>query len=410
MKVLQVNITGKSGSTGKITTDIRNYLLGQGIEALVAYSVDNIYCKGYYKLAKRWELTISRIMVRYGRAPYKGNPFAFGRLVRVIETTHPDIVHLHCINCNCLNIYKLLDYLANKQIPTVVTHHAEFFYTGACPHAYNCTKFIDKQCVGCSHTQYATYNRYLADTHKCWVRMYKAFNQFAEDKLYFVAVSPWVEMRSKMSPIVSRYRCATVYNGLDTSCFYYRSIQENLHKRIHSEKGNVVLHVSPYFNPVDKYDIKGGYYVVEIAKRMPHCRFLVVATDYDNIDKIPENIQFWGRVSSQEELACLYSFAKVTLLTSRRETFSMVTAESLCCGTPVVGFEAGGPESIAIKEYSSFVEYGNLDALHHVLSDFLSSSFDKQQISHDSKVVYSKEAMGNGYLKIYQTLLKHQDK
>ncbi len=34
----------------------------------------------------------------------------------------------------------------------------------------------------------------------------------------------------------------------------------------------------------------------------------------------------------------------------------MVTAESLCCGTPVVGFTAGGPESIAIDAFSNFVE------------------------------------------------------
>ena len=39
----------------------------------------------------------------------------------------------------------------------------------------------------------------------------------------------------------------------------------------------------------------------------------------------------------------------------------MVTAESLCCGTPVVGFKAGAPEQIAIKEFSEFVEYGDLN-------------------------------------------------
>lgn len=43
----------------------------------------------------------------------------------------------------------------------------------------------------------------------------------------------------------------------------------------------------------------------------------------------------------------------------------MVTAESLCCGTPVVGFKAGAPEQIAIKEFSEFVEYGDLNSLYN---------------------------------------------
>lgn len=66
-------------------------------------------------------------------------------------------------------------------------------------------------------------------------------------------------------------------------------------------------------------------------------------------------------------LAAWYSAADAALLTSHRETFSLVTAESLCCGTPVVGFRAGGPESIAPPSCCKFVEYGDLDALEPAL-------------------------------------------
>lgn len=406
MKVLQVNITGKSGSTGKITNAIRMYLLCQGHESIVAYSVDNVSDKGYFKLSKRWELAVALRMVRFGRAAYKGNPFAFRRLKTVIESEHPDIVHLHCINCNCVNIYKLLDYLAHNHYPTVVTHHAEFFYTGACPHAFVCTKYIDQQCIGCNNEHYATSNRLWANPHKCWERMQKAFSQFERDKLIFVSVSPWVEKRSLKSPIVNSYPCITVYNGVDISVFSFKSVSDGLKKKVFGDVRNLVLHVSANFNPLDKTNLKGGYYVVEIAKRMPHCRFLVVASVANNINSLPDNVHFWGRASSQSELSSLYNLATVTLLTSREETFSMVTAESLCCGTPVVGFRAGGPESIAIKKYSSFVEYGDIEALHHELCNFLSFNFDKERVSNESKVVYSKETMGAGYLKVYQRLLK----
>lgn len=80
MKILQVNITGKSGSTGKIVNDLRTYLQSKGHDAKVAYSVDNIAAEGFFKISHRWELALVRRLVLFGRSTYKGNPFAFRRL------------------------------------------------------------------------------------------------------------------------------------------------------------------------------------------------------------------------------------------------------------------------------------------------------------------------------------------
>ena len=54
----------------------------------------------------------------------------------------------------------------------------------------------------------------------------------------------------------------------------------------------------------------------------------------------------------------------------------MICAESLCCGTPVIGFRAGAPERIALKEYSDFVQYGDLNSLKEKVMEYL-----KNQIS-----------------------------
>ena len=82
----------------------------------------------------------------------------------------------------------------------------------------------------------------------------------------------------------------------------------------------------------------------------------------------------------------------------------MVTAESLCCGTPVVGFKAGAPEQIAISEYSKFVDYGQLNNLYHAI---------KSELKDNSKVdvimaseMYSSETMCCGYINIYNLLYK----
>lgn len=92
-----------------------------------------------------------------------------------------------------------------------------------------------------------------------------------------------------------------------------------------------------------------------------------------------------GSCKSREELASLYSVANVTLMLSKRETYSMVTAESLCCGTPVVGFLAGGPESIAIEKFSAFVEYGDLKAIKASICKIITANIQKQILNMKQK-------------------------
>ena len=120
----------------------------------------------------------------------------------------------------------------------------------------------------------------------------------------------------------------------------------------------------------------------------------------------PENVIFLGMITDQQLLARYYSMADTTLLTSRAETFSMVCAESLCCGTPVIGFKAGGPEQIAIKEYSRFFEYGDLAALENGLRQ--ESPYSKTEIAEKARERYAQSSMVSQYIALYQTLLDHR--
>lgn len=116
---------------------------------------------------------------------------------------------------------------------------------------------------------------------------------------------------------------------------------------------------------------------------------------------VPSNMVLLGKLDSQETLAQYYSMADLTILTSKRETFSMVCAESLCCGTPVVGFRAGGPEQIALSAYSSFCEFGRIDDIVKLVWEIEKKQFDKDIIADVARKQYSTEKMVKQYLKIY---------
>ena len=92
-------------------------------------------------------------------------------------------------------------------------------------------------------------------------------------------------------------------------------------------------------------------------------------------------------------------------VTSRKETFSMVTAETLCCGTPIVGFKAGAPEIIALKDYSEFVEHGNIEMLYSAAKRMLERNTDSTQIAEQAKI-YSKETMTKKYIDIYKEFIE----
>ena len=131
----------------------------------------------------------------------------------------------------------------------------------------------------------------------------------------------------------------------------------------------------------------------------------LVAGKHEKLYDMPSNIIFLDNVTDQNKLAEYYSFADVTLLTSKKETFSMIVAESLCSGTPVVGFEAGAPERITINEFSSFVPYGDEDALFEEIKFWLNKdNIEKTTISDVAKSKYSKEIMIEHYKKIYNEL------
>jgi len=166
---------------------------------------------------------------------------------------------------------------------------------------------------------------------------------------------------------------------------------------------NTVFHVTAHFSG-RKGHPKGGWYVLELAKRMPDVTFYV-AGKTEKIAYLPENVHLLGEITDRAQLADHYRRAKLTVLTSRRETFSMPCAESLCCGTPVVGFRAGGPEGIALADYSEFVEFGNLDALETAVRRWLQEKPDREATAKEAGMAYGSVAMVEAFLEVYRGLL-----
>lgn len=394
MKILQVNNVYADKSTGKITKLIHDGLLAAGHESLVVYGRGRTVREpGVIRLCQDWYGKLNNGISRFTGMMYGGCFLSTARLKAIIRREKPDVVHLQCINGYFVNIYSLIRWLKRKKIKTVVSLHAEFMYTANCGHAFECDQW-KQGCHRCPDKKKATKSLLFDNTGRSWRKMRDAFAGFEENCL-IVPVSPWTEERAKMGDILKNYRFRTVYNGIDGDTFCCLDVT--------GERENAVVHVTAHFES-EKNHPKGGWYIAQLAKRMPETTFYVAGRVSEG-EPVPENVKLLGVVSDQQALAALYRRAKVSVLVSKRETFSMPCAESLCCGTPVVGFKAGAPEQIALADYSDFVEFGDLDSLEARLREWLDRDISRGELAELAGKTYSAKTMTENFEKLYRSEL-----
>ena len=403
MKVLQINVRYNYGSTGKITADIHNYLMKNGQQSVVLYGrKDTAEDKNVRRMCSEVYAKLNNVRSRIDGMVYGGCYFITKKIFAEITKEKPDIVHIQCINGYFVNIYNLIEWLKNNNIKTVITLHAEFMYTANCAHAFECDKW-QYGCGSCPDIKRATKSIVKDNTAKSFARMKKAFEGF-DSNLVVVSVSEWLKERAQQSPILKNKKHTVIYNGVDTDVFCYSDIIYT-RNRVGTSDEKIIFHATAMFSDKEGHN-KGGNYIIQLANKMKGKNVkILVAGKTDISSDLPDNIVLLGDIKDQRLLAQYYSAADVSVITSKKETFSLICAESLSCGTPVVGFKAGAPEQISVKEYSQFVEYGDIDALECAVNRWLEMKINKKEISEKAGKIYSRENMLSEYYKIYQEMI-----
>ena len=402
MKVMQINVVYKRGSTGKIVYDLHDQLSKNHYESVVCYGRKKANEeKNLYKIAPEIVMKLQSLRSRVTGFAYSGCIISTSRLLNIIRKENPDIVHLHCLNGYFVNIYKLLEFLKQENIKTILTLHAEFMYTAGCGYSLDCEKW-KTGCGNCPELNKERPKTWFFDrSAEEWRMMRKAFENF--HNLTVVSVSGWLHNRAIQSPFLKDKKTMVIYNGIDVVNTFKPTDYNNIKEKHGIKNEDIILHVTPNFlSP-----IKGGQYVLDIASRFKSDNVKVIIVGYNGTTQdLPPNVITVKHTLNQIELAAYYSMANLTLLTSKRETFSMVCAESLACGTPIVGFMAGAPETISIEEYSKFVHQGDIDELEKAIRNWLYKKKNfGHEISLEAKKVYSKETMFSKYQRLYEGLL-----
>lgn len=394
MRIALVNVVYKKGSTGIIVRDLAEAYRDDGHEVFVLYgrgkkiNEPNVYKTGY-----EIEAGIHHAISRVSGNMYGGMPFSTLRLKRLLKKINPDVVHLHCLNGYFVNIPALLTFLKKRNVKVILTNHADFMFTANCGYSLWCNKWQSEECRRCPRVKEFNGRFSLNRTHHFYLKMKKAFE--GARNFHITAVSPWLAKRCQIAPMFQQIPVISILNGVKIVSPAADEPKDPYQEIKTDPTTKIILHVTSGFHYIEK----GGRFIYSLAEKLKgeNIRFVVIGNTKNEVDT--ENIRFLGRVNGPRQLAKYYAHADVTLLLSEAETFSLIVAESLIQGTPVVGFQAGGPESISIDEHSTFVKHGDVDALANALQQRLEIKPDRQRISCEAKGKYaiskSKEAYSN---------------
>lgn len=335
MRVAHINATCATGSTGSIVRQLRDYAIAEGHQVRVFYGADVQTYEGATRIGSRLGQNLHALKSRLIGMQGYASHFATRDLLQRLDAFEPDVVHLHNLHANYINLPMLLGFLAHKDISTVLTLHDCWFFTGKCtyPVQTGCRKWAENGCYDCPQLMIDNVNPtwFFDRTQKCFEDKRLLFASIP--RLGVVGVSDWITNEARRSFLADR-RPVRIYNWVDRTTFRPKPADDvsSLRRRFGIEPDEkMVLFVSGNLSE------RKGYNVLSSLPRFldGNAKVVYVGGNKGALP-LPNEVVAPGPARSQEDLALYYSAADICINTTKCETFGLITAESLACGTPVV--------------------------------------------------------------------------
>ena len=400
--VLQINAVYGKGSTGEISKDISAVALECGWDSYVACSIKpsgitketSIFLIGNL-VDHKLHAMFSRL---FGLQGYYSH-IATYVFLKKIDAISPDIIHIHNIHSNYLNMKMLFRYIKRKKIPTIISLHDCWYYTGKCYHYLydNCSRWQEK-CGRCPRLK-KEIPSYLCDCTRFVLadrEKYIGNNPY----VYVVGVSDWITSEARKSVLKSRV-FGTIHNGVDLSVFSPK--KDNLRDELQLTDKFVILGMANKWLLEDNIDTLR--YITE--KIDQDSALVLIGCKRDS--KLPVGVIGIPFVKDRNLLASYYSMADVFVNVTKVDTLPTVNIESIACGTPVVTYNSGGSAEIVDGETGYAVPYGDYKELFRSIElvkknekkHYSASCVARSHAKFDNRNCYKE------YVSLYENILKN---
>ncbi len=357
VKILFINAQDTKGGAA-----IAAYRLGQSLETLYhtenyfivgkKHAADpNIFCTRKNELQAIIEVLTDKVMNKLG-LQYQYFPFSSRFILKKARELQPDIISLHNTHEGYFktSLIKKLSRIA----PIAWTLHDMWSFTANAVHTFGDESWLQLKSGPGESRIYP----HIGLNTGAWLLRQKR-RIYRKSRLHIITPSRWLSGLAGLSPVFAGKPITTIPHGLDLQ-FYAPKDKAACRNVLGIDPDAKVI----VFSSADDMDIspwKGGSLLIDILTALnQHTTFPIqlLAIGKGELKAVAalKNLQLYrtGYVSSQVFMPILLSAADLFVYPTRADSFGLVLAETIACGTPAVTFAIGGCSDI-IQDHISGV-------------------------------------------------------
>ncbi|NNJ26599.1 glycosyltransferase [Alienimonas chondri] len=331
----------------------------------------------------------------------------------------PDVVNLHWV-ARMFDDRTFLPALAARA-PVVWTLHDMQPFTGGChydgpamapcgrfagpPIEYGNTTGGEPKCGRCPQLAGDAEDDL---SRRIWKRRQEAFGRIPTDRLTFVTPSRWLGAEVSRSALCGRFPVEVIPYGLDLDL--YRPHDRSFAREVLGVPPNAktILFLSDSVGNVRK----GFEYLRSALERLRGLSDLYLVTVGRGAPELPDGLPHvaLGSVSDDRILALAYAAADLFAIPSLADNLPNTVLEAMACGTPSVGFAAGGiPDMIRPGETGLLAPTGDVPAFADALAALLSDDALRTRLGKNCRRVaeaeYALARQGHDYQALFERTL-----
>ncbi len=277
------------------------------------------------------------------------------------QIKNADVIYFHWINGGFLNLTNI-EQLAKLGKPIIIFMHDMWSITGGCHHSFTCEKYKTR----CADCQMFPSNKMIDWPAWEFNKKRKLYSKYSN--LYFVTPSKWLYDCTKQASFTKEKPVFYIPNIIDNKLF--KPFDKNSARHILNLDINEII-ISFGAASIDS-PYKGWLYLqkaMELLQKSQNKKEISVLIFGSGLNKkiadtIPFKSRFMGFLRDEYSTALIYNSSDIFITPSLADNQPTTVMESMCCGTPVVGFDVGGiPDMIMHKENGYLAKYKDAEDL-----------------------------------------------